>query len=128
MNKTQLLQSLKNRGFSQEILNAFRKVHRENFIPLQLKTRAYEDTAFPIGKGQTISQPFTIAMMLKLLELKRGQKVLEIGSGCGYVLALLSELTGKRGRVFGVEVIKELAERSRRNLKNYKKSSNFQEF
>jgi protein-L-isoaspartate(D-aspartate) O-methyltransferase len=120
MNKSQLLQSLKQQGFSVEILDAFSKVPREDFIPAQLKSRAYEDTALPIGKSQTISQPYTIAVMLSLLELQKSQKVLEVGSGCGYVLALLSELVRDKGQVFGIEIIKELAEKSKQNLKNYK--------
>ncbi len=117
MDKTQLLQSLKRRGFSKEILYAFSNVKRENFIPEKLKVHSYEDTALPIGKGATISQPYTIAMMLSLLELKSGQKVLEIGSGCGYVLALISKIT--KEKVFGIEIIKELVEKSRKNLKEY---------
>ncbi len=120
MNKQQLLLSLKQRGFFKEILNAFSKVKREDFIPEELKSNAYEDTALPIGKGQTISQPYTIAMMLSLLELKKSQKVLEVGSGCGYVLALISEIVGKDGKVFGIEIIKELADKSKQNLKDYK--------
>ncbi len=117
MNKKELLNSLKQKGFPKEILNAFSKVKRENFIPEELKTHAYEDTALSIGKDQTISQPYTIAMMLSLLELKKGHKVLEIGSGCGYVLALISEIN--KSQVFGVEIIKELAERSRKNLEDF---------
>ena len=119
MNKKELLQSLKERGFSKQILNSFSKIKRENFIPENLKKMAYEDTALPIGKGQTISQPYTIATMFSLLELKKGQKVLEVGSGCGYVLALLSEITGKNGNIFGIEIIPELAEKSKQNLKEY---------
>lgn len=119
MDKPQLLQSLKEYEFSKEILKAFSKVKRENFIPEQLKKYAYEDSALPLGNQQTISQPYTIATMLSLLELKKNQKVLEIGSGCGYVLALLSELVGNKGKVFGIEIIKELAEKSKQNLKQY---------
>ena len=119
MKKSQLLSSLKQKGFSKEILNAFSKVKRENFIPKELKSYAYEDIALPIGEGQTISQPYTIAMMLSLLELKKPQKVLEVGSGCGYALALLSEIVGKNGKVFGIEIIKELADKSKQNLKDY---------
>ncbi len=119
MEKSDLLQSLKQHGFSKETLDAFSKVKRENFVPEKIKNHAYEDTALPIGKGQTISQPYTIAMMLSLLELKKGQKVLEIGSGCGYVLALLSEIIGSKGKVFGIEIVKELADKSRDNLKDY---------
>jgi len=120
MNKTQLLQHLKTQGFSKNILNAFSKVKRENFIPKILKNRAYEDKALPIGKGQTISQPYTIATMLNLLDLKKGQKVLEIGSGCGYVLALISKIVGKKGKLYGIEIVKKLAEKSKNNVKDYK--------
>jgi protein-L-isoaspartate(D-aspartate) O-methyltransferase len=120
MQKKELMASLKQRGFSKKILKAFEKVPRENFVPEKLKPRAYEDTALPIGESQTISQPYTIAMMLSLLDARKNQKVLEIGSGCGYVLALLSELVGENGKVFGIEIIKELAERSGNNLRNYK--------
>lgn len=117
MDKTQLLQSLKQKGFSNKILNAFSNVKREDFIPKQLKNMAYDDIALPIGNGQTISQPYTIAIMLSMLSLNPGQKVLEIGSGCGYVLALISEIT--KTRVYGIEIIKELAEKSKQNLKDY---------
>ena len=116
MNKSKLINSLEQQNFSKQIINAFLKIKRENFITKQLKFRAYENRALPIGKGQTISQPYTIAMMLDLLNLEKDQRVLEIGSGCGYVLALLSEIVGKNGEVFGVEIIKELAEESKGNL------------
>ena len=119
MNKEELLNSLREKGFSEKILDAFSKVKREDFIPKNIKAMAYEDTALPIGHGQTISQPYTISVMLSLLDLKRGQKVLEIGSGCGYVLALLSEIVGEQGKVYGLEVVKELAEKSKKNLGKY---------
>ena len=121
MNQKQiLLKSLKEKGFSKEILNAFSKVKREDFVPENLKSRSYEDIPLPLGFQQTISQPYTIATMLSLLELKRDLKILEVGSGCGYVLALLSNIVGKNGKVFGIEIIKELAEKSKENLKSYK--------
>jgi len=119
MDKKRLVESLKKRKISKEILRAFSEVRREDFVPDDMKYLAYEDEALPIGKGQTISQPYTIALMLSSLELKKGQKVLEVGSGCGYVLALLSKIVGENGRVFGVEIIHELAEKSRKNLKEY---------
>ena len=120
MNQKQfLLKDLKQHGFSKQTLSAFEKVKREDFIPENLKERAYEDAALPLGFGQTISQPYTIATMLSLLELKPGFKVLEIGSGCGYVLALISKIVGKNGKVFGIEIIKSLFDSSRKNLKNY---------
>ena len=117
MNKTKLLNSLKKQGFSKEILDAFSKVKRENFISKKLKPYAYDDRALSIGEGQTISQPYTIAMMLSLLDLKKDQRVLEIGSGCGYVLALISTIT--QSNVYSIEIVKELAEKSKKNLKNY---------
>src|SRR3989344_5781941 len=93
MNKSQLINSLKQEGFSKEILNAFDKVPRENFIPDEIREEAYEDIALALENGATISQPYTIAFMLQLLDVKPNQKILEIGSGCGYVLALISELS-----------------------------------
>lgn len=120
MDKQQLIAELTKRGFPKKVILAFSKVNRSKFIPKDMVDKSYEDTALPIGMGQTISQPSTIAMMFSLLELKKGQKILEIGSGCGYALALLSEIVGEKGKVFGVEIIKELAEISRKNLSNYK--------
>jgi len=120
MNKTELLNSLKRKGFSNKVLDAFSEVKRENFVSKDLKNRAYEDNALQIGEGQTISQPYTIATMLSLLDLKKGQKVLEIGSGCGYVLALMSEIVDKKGEVYGVEIKSELVEKSKENTKDYK--------
>src|SRR3990172_781620 len=120
MDKSQLIESLKMRGFSKEIISSFEKVRREDFVPEDMKKIAYEDTSLPIGEGQTISQPYTIAVMLSLLDLKKGQKILEIGSGCGYVLALVSELIGKGEKVYGIEIIKSLFEKSAENLRNYK--------
>ena len=120
MNKSQLLEHLKKQGFSKEILNAFSKVKRENFVSKDLEDRAYEDRPLPIGHRATISQPYTIATMLKMLSLKKGQKVLELGSGCGYVLALMSEIVGEKGEVYGIEIVKELANKSKENLKDYK--------
>ncbi|MEK6941715.1 MAG: protein-L-isoaspartate O-methyltransferase [archaeon] len=102
---------------SKKTEEAFLKVKRELFVPPCLEKEAYENTALSIGFGQTISQPSTIAVMLEMLGVKPGEKVLEVGSGCGYVLALLSELAGKKGKVFGVEAVKELFEISKKNLK-----------
>ncbi len=119
MNKKQLINRLKEFGFSKEIVLAFQKIDRERFIPEGLKEFAYEDIALPIGYNQTISQPYTIAFMLSLLDVKDKQKILEIGSGSGYVLALLSILNPS-GRIIGVEQIKELADKSKEATKNIK--------
>ncbi len=120
MGKKQLLERLQKMGFSKEIIEAFSNVERETFISSEFEKNAYEDEALPIGQGQTISQPYTIAVMLSELNLKKGQKVLEVGSGSGYVLALISEIVGSKGKVFGLEIIKELAEKSKKTLIEYK--------
>lgn len=116
--KERLLNSLIKWGYltKTEIIEAFKKVPREEFVPEKLRASAYEDTPLPIGYGQTISAPSMIAIMLESLEVKRGEKVLEIGTGSGYNAALLAELVGKRGRVVSVERIPELAEFGRKNL------------
>ncbi len=119
MNNIQLIKSLKEEGFSKDIINAFSKVRREEFLQDHMKPRAYEDTALSIGEGQTISQPYTIAKMLEMLSLKKGQKVLEVGSGCGYVLALISNIIGTKGNIYGIEIVKSLADKSRINLSEY---------
>jgi len=114
MDKKELIDYLKNQGFSEKITKAFEKVPRENFVPKELSSRAYENCPLPIGHGVTISQPFTIAFMLELLELKQGDKVLEIGSGCGYVLALINKITNSK--TYGVERIKDLVKNSKKLL------------
>jgi len=105
---------------SKKILSAFSKVKREDFVSEKYKSQAYEDHPLPVGKGATISQPSTIAVMLELLDLKKDQKVLEIGSGCGYVLALISEIVGKKGKVFGIEINENLVKLSQKILENKK--------
>ncbi|MDO8538555.1 MAG: protein-L-isoaspartate O-methyltransferase [archaeon] len=118
MKRKQLVQQLiaTNVIQSSSIEKAFLSVKREIFFPENLKQFAYVDEAFPIGLNQTISQPSTIAHMLELLNAKENQTVLEVGSGCGYVLALLSHIVGVKGKVIGTEILKELAEQSKTNL------------
>lgn len=92
---------LRARGISdQRVLEAFLLVPRHEFIPEHYRGRAYEDHPLPIGDGQTISQPYIVALMLQALELKSTDKVLEVGTGSGYVTALLAELTA---RVYSIE-------------------------
>ncbi len=119
MNKDELLDSLRKKGFSESIIDAFNKVKREDFVPEHLIGYAYEDMALPVMEGSTLSQPSTVAFMLNLLEAQEGQKILEIGSGSGYVLALLAEMN-KTGKIYGVELLKELAVRSINHLTNKK--------
>ena len=90
-----------------------RKVPRHRFVPADLASRAYEDNPLPIGWGQTISQPYIVALMTELLDLEPGDKVLEVGSGSGYQAAVLAEIAGA---VFTIEIVPELAEVASRNL------------
>jgi protein-L-isoaspartate(D-aspartate) O-methyltransferase len=90
-----------------------RKVPRHEFVPLELRSRAYGDHPLPIGQSQTISQPYMVALMTELLRLEEKDKVLEIGTGSGYQAAVLAEIVT---RVFSVERVPELASRARKLL------------
>ena len=92
------------------VLAAMGKVPRHEFMPEALRAQAYGDHAMPIGEGQTISQPYIVALMTELLELKSTDRVLEIGTGSGYQAAVLSELCEK---VFTIERVKTLADKAR---------------
>jgi protein-L-isoaspartate(D-aspartate) O-methyltransferase len=100
-------------AFDARVLAALRRVPRHRFVAEELAGDAYADCPLPIGSGQTISQPFMVAVMTDLLRLRPGDRVLEIGTGCGYQSAVLAELGA---RVFSIEVVPELAERARRTL------------
>jgi protein-L-isoaspartate(D-aspartate) O-methyltransferase len=115
MTKEALIESLRKKPTPENILAAFDKVKREEFVPSHLIGYAYEDIALPVEEGSTLSQPSTVAFMLNLLEPKNDSKILEIGSGSGYVLALLSEIAPE-GKIYGVEVLKSLAVISKSRL------------
>lgn len=104
---------------SQNVIEAFRKTDRKNFIPKSSYDLAYIDAPIPIGYGQTNSQPTTVAFMLELLDPKKGNKVLDIGSGSGWTSALLGCLIDKKGIVYGVERIPELVEFGKRNIERH---------
>ena len=99
------------------VIEAFKKILREKFIHTDKKNEAYGDYPVSIGEGQTISQPTTVMVMTEALELKKGQKVLEIGSGSGYQAAIIADIVGKNGKVISTEIIKELAEFASDNIK-----------
>ncbi len=103
-----------------KIISAFRKVKREDFVLPQFRDLAYEDEPLPTMAGQTISQPTTVAIMTQQLGPKAGQKVLEVGTGSGYQAAILSEIVGSRGKIFTFEIINELFDFAKNNLKSYK--------
>ncbi len=99
------------RGVKDErVLAAMRKVLRHEFLPEAIRGMAYADNALPIGEGQTMSQPYMVALMSELLGLKGNERVLEIGTGSGYQAAVLAELCEK---VYSVERIKTLADKAR---------------
>lgn len=101
------------------IIEAFRKIDRFDFVIDYLKTEAYRNSPLGIGFGQTISQPLTVAVMLELLQPEPGQKILDIGSGSGWSTALLCEIVGGGGKVYGVEIVPELSEFGRKNVSHY---------
>lgn len=118
---TSLVDHLKNTGVlrTKIIIEAFQTIDRKDFVPANLQTYSYEDNALPIGFGQTISQPYTVAFMLELLGVKRGDRVLDVGSGSGYTTALLVEIADPKGYVCGVEIIPELVALGQKNLAKY---------
>jgi len=101
------------------IVNAFASIDRKDFVLDQYKQSAYEDIPLPIGYGQTISQPYTVAFMLELLKPRNGQKILDIGSGSGWQTALLARIVGEKGKVFAFEIIPELKEFGEKNINKY---------
>lgn len=97
-----------------QVLAAMQKVPRHEFVPERSRAAAYDDAPLPIGYGQTISQPYIVALMTELLELSRGDKVLEIGTGSGYQAAILAEIVGQ---VYTIEIIEPLADSAAARLK-----------
>ncbi len=106
--------------FSKNVIDAFKKIRREDFVIDELKYHAYDDVALPTVAGQTISQPSTVLYMLELLDLKPGQKVLEIGAGSGYNAALISEIIGSKGIVYSIEFLNEVCKFAKKNLASAK--------
>ncbi len=110
MVETQILQ----RGVEDpKLLSVIGKVQRHLFLPHEVQLRAYDDTALPIGYGQTISQPFIQARMISLLGLSKRDRVLELGTGTGYLTAVMAELAGE---VFSIEIIEPLARKAEKTL------------
>jgi protein-L-isoaspartate(D-aspartate) O-methyltransferase len=99
------------RGVSDpRVLTAMRTVPRHEFVPPALRERAYDDSPLPIGEGQTISQPYIVALMSELAAVRRGDKVLEVGTGSGYQAAVLAELGAT---VYTIEIVAPLATAAR---------------
>ena len=117
----QLIENLISNGYlkTPEIIEAFYKIDRVDFIPEELKAEAQVNMPLPIGYDQTISQPLTVAFMLELLQPKSGYKILDVGSGSGWQSSLLAYITGNEGRVIAIERIPELSEFGKNNSQKY---------
>ena len=112
--RLQLVSTLKSKGITNEaVLNAITKIPRHLFMDSSFLDHAYQDKAFPIAADQTISQPYTVAFQSELLQVKRGDKVLEIGTGSGYQTAVLCELGAK---VYSIERQQELFKKTSKFL------------
>ncbi len=103
------------------IIEAFRKINRADFLPEEIKDEAELNIPLPIGFGQTISQPLTVAFMMELLKPQAGDKILDIGSGSGWTTAILSYIVSQKegGRVYAIERIPELVEFGKENVAKY---------
>ena len=105
---------IKSRGVRDpRVLSAMLKVERHLFVPKEFRDSAYSDQPLPIGEGQTISQPYIVALMTELLELKGGERVLEVGTGSGYQAAILAELAAE---VYTIEIVEKLASSAKKVL------------
>ena len=114
-----------NFGFRDIELNAFNEVYREDFIPENLRDAAYQDMPLPLLRGKTISQPTTVMIMTHALELQRGEKVFEIGTGSGYQAGIIAKIVGEKGKVITTEVIPELIQFAKQNFRKAKISNVF---
>jgi len=122
MGRLELIKDLLNERVLQNprVLRAFKEINRKDFVPADLKNMAYENHPLTLESGQTISQPYTVAFMLDLLEAGPGQKVLDVGFGSGWTTALLSKIVGSKGKIFGLELLPEIYNFGRNNLQKYK--------
>ena len=113
--KQHLLKRLRVEILDDRVIGAIERVPREEFVPESDRHLAYEDTPIPIGHGQTISQPYIVALMVRALELRSTDKVLEIGTGSGYQAAILAELAGE---IISAERVPDLAESALETLRD----------
>jgi len=119
LTKQGLINSWQKRGLisDQRVLEAFRTISREQFVPSGFESKAYHDVPLKIGYGQTISQPFTLLSMIELLNVTKTDKILEIGAGSGYGAAILGQLASQ---VYAIEIVSELVKLAQGNLNQAK--------
>ena len=111
-----LIKILREKGITSEsVLDAFRRVPRHLFIDTMLYAQAYDDNALPIGSGQTISQPYVVALMTQILKIEKDQKILEIGTGSGFQTAILAQFSR---RVYTIERNRDLASAALKRLRD----------
>ena len=101
------------------ITRAFKKIKRQDFLRPEDKDKAEINAPISIGYGQTISQPLTVALMMEFLQPKLSDKILDVGSGSGWTVALLAEIVGQQGKVYGIERINQLAQFAIDNISKY---------
>ncbi len=125
MKKDELIAKIIESGIlkSKSVIAAFQKIDRADFVLKKYRDEVYEDYPLPIGYGQTISQPSTVAFMLELLDPQEGEKILDVGSGSGWTTALMAHIVGSTGKVWGLERVPELVEFGCENLAKYKFSN-----
>lgn len=114
--RERLLQHLRREIEDERVLEAMSRVRRELFVPVDSRMYAYDDRPMPIGQGQTISQPFIVALMTQAMELTGDEKVLELGTGCGYQAAILAELVKKVVTVERIETLARMAQETLNKL------------
>ena len=121
MNESDLVDKLVGDGVLKtvRIIDALKRIDRVEFVLEEYKYEAYGDYPLLIGHGQTISQPTTVAFMLELLRPEKGDRILDVGSGSGWTTALLAQIVGPTGRVWGLELVPELVKFGSENLAKY---------
>lgn len=116
-----LVEALVHNGYlkSSPIIRAFNEIKRADFVPFKFEQEAEADIPLPIGYGQTISQPTTVAIMLELLNPQAGQHILDVGSGSGWTSALLGYIVGVKGKIVAIERLPELHEMTKQNTEKF---------
>ncbi len=104
-------------NISDGVVEAMARVPREFFVPDGIRHMAYEDHPLPIGEGQTISAPHMVAIMCDVLDIEKGMRILDVGTGSGYHAAVMAEMVGPEGHIYSMERIPELVVFARRNLR-----------